>query len=1191
MKIKINYILFSLIFFSFSFFLKAQNNTQNNTENDIFYQNKINSLWQNNQIDSTLLVYNQYLGELNPKKETEKYITFQIQRLKIGYLVGNTEVIEKSIQELQAVELHHKKEPNLVYKVIFQEAKYQHWKGFYQKAVDLFKKIPNYNELMSYHLANRYANVADINVDFLKIKNFQDTEFETASEQTLLLSQLFNLYGMPQDALLFAQKNIDYLPKTANEIEKVSTQIQYTDILILNLLQIKESQNFLDEIEKTVNKYATQTELELRFYVLSMTKLFIERKMKEATEISDLVWTLCQKLPSTNSVFQKHILMRSALFLETRKWEQDEKLLDPYIEEFSKLYSPNSHQVQQLYTHKSLFYFYQNFYQKTVDYSDKILQNPIASVYLITDVYKINAIAYSKLNNYDKSFYYAEKYLELTKNALGENHVQVANVYSLVASIYREQGNLQQAVEYAKRSIEIYEIQKEESFPTSIARSHQVISNAYHKLEEYQKALFHSLEAKKILETLFLKDKFYVLAQTYSNLGMMYRSLDKYDSAYRYYHFSLAAENSLPEKNRNKVSIGRIYNNLGYAFEMQQNYDSAIFYYDKALIQKENSTQNWHSANVLNNLANCFVALSDFKKAEQNYKKSIEINVLGKDYADLEVALDSYKGLGGLTNFSFSQRLNYYRKADEIIDKMRSQLHTDNDQLLISKLTSEIYGKALSTCFEATETKNVEEQIYEDAFYFAEKNRASLLRKQTQESLVLAQVPENLRKLDINYSSLVDSYQREILEIENSDNPANQSSKLAYCNQQIIETRNKHQQLKEELSTNFKSYKNLQEQVQLVSTQTIKENLRDDEQMIVYQWFEPYLFIQVIDKTKQLFYRIKPIDFEENLKEYRNCLAKDCNTEKFVMQSNLLYKTLIQPIESQIKTSKKLIIIPDATLQQIPFSTLVSTSDKENDLSYQNLNYPLLNYQISFHYSSSLWDSERQNTKQNKILNYEYEFVGFAPVFGESETESLLATTTSSRSDLSPLPYSKQEIEEVADLFASQDKKALAFTNLQANQENLKSYATKTRRLHLATHSQTFTKTPFNSHIWLFGKDSIQSSKEILQKIYASDLYGSSFPNELVVLSSCRSGVGQVVEGEGVITLTRSFLNAGTKNIIFSLWQIDDLATKELMTLFYGFVSEGKTYSESLQLAKQNLSKSDKFKNPFYWAGILLIGE
>ncbi|WP_338814624.1 CHAT domain-containing tetratricopeptide repeat protein [Bernardetia sp. Wsw4-3y2] len=1188
MKIKIYSVLlfFFLVFFSFSFFSKAQNNS----ESDIFYQSRINSLWQNNQIDSTLIAYGEYLAELNPKKETSNYINFQIQRLKIAYLVGNIEVVEKSIQELKELKLNDKKETELAHQIIFQEAKYLYWKGFYQKAVNLFKQIPNYQELKSYQLANRYANVSDINLDFLEIETFEDSKFETASEQTELLSQLFTSYGMPTEALSYAQKSIDYLPQTANEIEKVDAQIHYTKVLLLYQLKVRESQVYLDEIQEKVAKYAPQTELELRFHVLSMTKLFIERKMKEVVEISDSVWVLCQKTPATNSVFQDHIRVRSAMLLETRKWDEEEKLLDEYIEQFSKLYSQESHQVQQLYAHKSLLYFYQNFYQKAVDYSDKILQNPVASVYLEIDVYKINAIAYSKINNYDKSFFYAEKYLELTKKALGESHVQVANVYSLVASIYSEQNNLQQSVEYSKRAIEIYEAQEQKNFPTAIARSHQVISRVYLKLEQNEKALFHSLQAKKILEELFLKDRFYILSQTYSSLGIVYRSLEKYDSAYHYYHLSLAAENTLPEKNRNHANIGRAYNNLGYAFEKHQNYDSAIYYYQKALIEKQNNEKTWTSANVLNNLANCFAAISDFTKAENNYRKSLEVNVLGKEYADIEIALDSYKGLATLNKFPFAQQLNYYRKADEIIDKMRSQLHTDNDQLLISKLTTEIYGKALSTCFEATKMKTVEEQIYEDAFYFAEKNRASLLRKQTQEALVMTQVPENLRKLDVNYSSLIDYYQREIEELENTDSQEkseSQIAKLAYYNQQILETRNKNQKLKNELSEKFKSYKNLQEPNQLATTQTIKENLKENEQMIVYQWFEPYLFVQIISKDKQLFYRIKPIDFEETLKKYRNCLAKDCSIEKFVVQSDALYKILIQPIESHIKTSQKLIIIPDAILQQIPFSTLLSTSNQESNLSNQNINYPLLKKEISFHYSSSLWAAQRQSKNQ---INYEYEFVGFAPVF-EDQKENNSNLVASNRSNLSSLPYSKKEVEEIANLFTNQEKNALAFVNLKANQENLKSYATKTRRLHLATHSQTFTKTPFNSHIWLFGKDSITKDKETPQKFYASDLYGMSFPNELVVLSSCRSGVGQVVEGEGVITLTRSFLNAGTKNVLFSLWQIDDLATKELMTFFYESVSEGKSYSESLQLAKQKLSKSEKFKNPFYWAGILLIGE
>lgn len=1197
MKIKINYSVFFfwvVISFGFSFLLKAQNENQNqpknNTEIDIFYQNKINSFWQNNQIDSTLFFYNQYLAVLNPKKETEKYTTFQIQLLKLAYMIGKTEVIEKSIQELKSLKLNPKKEIDLIHQITFQEGKYEYWKGFYEKAVDVFEKIPTHKELKIYHLANRYANVADKNLDFLEIEKFENSKFETASEQTEMLSQLFILYAMDEEALSFAQKSIDYLPSRANEIEKANAQMKYVRILLTHQLKVKESEIHLATIEKVITKYASQTQLELYWQWLSINQLFLDNKVSKAEEKLDSVWTFCQQLTPTNNLLHFYIKLQSNILTRTNKWEKQEQSLNHYIGVCSEFYPQNSFYIQQLYFLKSTLYFYQSFYQKSIDYLDKISPNKIAVLLLKGDVYKLNAFAYFKLYDYDKAIFYIEEYLEIAENNFGKENVQVASIYSFLASIYREQGNYQQAVEYAKRSIEIYDTHKEK-YSLAVVASHQVITNAYLKLEQPQKALFHSLEAKKIVEPVFLKTKFYRLAQTYSNLAVNYRSLENYDSAYHYYHLSLAAENSLPKEKRKTANIGRVYNNLGYAFQMQQNYDSAIFYYEKSLVEKEKSTQKWITANALNNLGNCLVAISDLKKAEENYKKSIERNRLGEEHADIETAIDSYKGLAALTNFSYYERLSYYRKADELIDKMRSQLYTDTDQLFVGKLTSEIYGKALSVCFEAIEKMNGEKQIYEDAFYFAEKNRAYLLRRQHQETLVLAQVPENLRKLDVNYSTLTDYYKREILNLENIEKQQRteaQTSQLAYYNEQILETRNKHQDLKKELSNQFKSYKKLQEPIELVSTSTIKENLQENEQLIIYQWFEPYLFIQVISQTEQLFYRIKPTEFEETLKEYRNCLAKDCYAEKFVKQSNAIYEMLIQPIEVAIQESKKLVIIPDAILQQIPFSTLMNPSEQKNNSSYQNLNYSLLNYQISFHYSSSLWVSERQNKRQQKELNYEYEFVGLAPIFEENKNNSLVA---SNRNSLSPLPYSKQEVEEVANLFIIKDKKALALTNQEANQENLKHYATKTRRLHLATHSQTFTQIPFNSHLWLFGKDSTNNFELALQQIYASDLYGMSFPNELVVLSSCRSGVGQVVEGEGVITLTRSFLNAGTKNIIFSLWQIDDLATKELMRLFYEAVSENKTYSESLQIAKQKMAQSDKFKNPFYWAGILLVGE
>jgi hypothetical protein len=81
--------------------------------------------------------------------------------------------------------------------------------------------------------------------------------------------------------------------------------------------------------------------------------------------------------------------------------------------------------------------------------------------------------------------------------------------------------------------------------------------------------------------------------------------------------------------------------------------------------------------------------------------------------------------------------------------------------------------------------------------------------------------------------------------------------------------------------------------------------------------------------SEQLFYRIESTDFVRKiLKEYRNCLAKDCITEKIVIQSDALYKpfVLTNHISKQVEN---FIIIPDAILQQIPFFTLVNTSKKK----------------------------------------------------------------------------------------------------------------------------------------------------------------------------------------------------------------------------------------------------------------------
>ena len=93
---------------------------------------------------------------------------------------------------------------------------------------------------------------------------------------------------------------------------------------------------------------------------------------------------------------------------------------------------------------------------------------------------------------------------------------------------------------------------------------------------------------------------------------------------------------------------------------------------------------------------------------------------------------------------------------------------------------------------------------------------------------------------------------------------------------------------------------------------------------------------------------------------------------------------------------------------------------------------------------------------------------------------------------------------------------------------------------------------------------------------------------DVTVLSACKTGSGKLVVGEGVLGMSRSFLLAGSRRTVVSLWSVASKETEELMVHFYNGLVRGNAVSEALRLAAMEIRRTRP--HPFFWAPFVAVG-
>lgn len=214
---------------------------------------------------------------------------------------------------------------------------------------------------------------------------------------------------------------------------------------------------------------------------------------------------------------------------------------------------------------------------------------------------------------------------------------------------------------------------------------------------------------------------------------------------------------------------------------------------------------------------------------------------------------------------------------------------------------------------------------------------------------------------------------------------------------------------------------------------------------------------------------------------------------------------------------------------------------------------------------------------------------------GDESREARTVVATASRQTgaglcIRRLPNTRREAEELVKLVApGQFKLALDFeANREiATNEELRSY----RYVHFATHGFLNDNHPAELSgivLSLFDRDG--RSQDGFLRVH--EIFNLKLAADVVVLSGCKTGLGQDSRGEGLVGLTRGFMYAGARRVVTSLWDVDDAATAEIMARFYrGMLSESLRPAQALRAAQVSMLNDRRYGDPFYWAAFTIQGD
>lgn len=851
---------------------------------------------------------------------------------------------------------------------------------------------------------------------------------------------------------------------------------------------------------------------------------------------------------------------------------------------------------------------------------------------------------YQGLGMYDEAAVIFRECLDFLERKPSKHGVDLFVTQNNLAELYRIVGKYELASPLYQKALAGAEKHKEEdpSGTAMVWNNLGLLFKAKGQFTEAERAYMKSLQ---IYENLGMQ-RHLDYTNPLNNLGDLCRTLGRQDRAIEAFSKVIALRLELVGEDQPRYAnalnnLALVYMDMGSFAEAEKLFLQSLDIYEKSV----GATHDYY-ANCINNLASLYTAAGHYEPAVEMFEAAVVIygQSLGKEhesYALYQSSLGEVQSLMG----DHEAALKNIREALQIVERKMGTNYPGYTDIRVK------LGQALRAAGEWSEaaqlfTANLDDQMGEIGKFFpvmSEEERAAYfstvsyrfelfnsfvwdrrMRKISGEGPLLAGMYDFqlatkgilLNELTRTRRDLLESNDAELTDLYTAWQAKRELIMMSYrlSNQERSEAGIDLKALESEAATLEKSLNEKSQKFRTKATsrpkkwKDVRNQLEDGEAAleiirVQYQhdvWTDTVVYLALLifpdSKEPELVVIEDGSALEtDGLQSYHAAI-----NDQLTDASS--YNSFWAPIAAKLGETKRVYCSLDGVYQQLNLYTLKNPTTGK-----------YLVDEIQLHLLTSTRDLSRDAFHSIPATPTATLF-GF-PDYDLGEQVSTGATTRTGLKSIEDLPGTLDEVNMISQVLTDHQWDVDLFTRKDATENELKNLRSPTI-LHIATHG-FFLKSKYRSREKLLGIDAKTSRNNPMLRsgllmagvtapvpdnvdvfsqedgiLTAYEATGLSLDStELVVLSACETGLGDVINGEGVYGLQRAFQVAGAKSLVMSLWQVSDDPTRELMTAFYtqwvDHPEAGK--QEAFRKAQQQLKA--KYPEPYFWGAFILIGE